>query len=72
MDGMKPTLLSYTCEVRSEYIVDGEACAEAFRRCCKKMEIELAERKEDHLILARSKKHWQNKFKNVRDDNIII
>lgn len=72
MDGMRPTLLSYSCEVRSEYIVDGEACAEAFRHCCKIMESELEERKEDHLILARSKKHRQNKFKIVRDAKIIF
>ncbi|XP_075896440.1 complement C3-like [Nelusetta ayraudi] len=53
-DGMKPTPLSYTCEVRSEYVVDGEACAEAFLRCCKTMENEREERREDNLILARS------------------
>lgn len=57
MDGMVPTPLSYTCEVRSEYVVDGEACAQAFLRCCKTMENEREERREDNLILARSKKH---------------
>lgn len=56
-DGMKPTLLSYTCEVRSEYIVDGDACAEAFKRCCKIMEREQQGRKVDQLVLARSKEH---------------
>lgn len=57
VDGMKPTRLSYTCEVLSEYVVDGEACAAAFRRCCNIMKNERRERKEEQLILARSKKH---------------
>lgn len=60
LDGMKETLLSYTCERRSEYINDGEACVTAFLRCCKEMETQRAERKEDSLLLARSKTGtWQ-------------
>ncbi|XP_041838072.1 complement C3-like [Melanotaenia boesemani] len=54
LDGMKATPLSYTCEQRSEYIVDGEACALAFKKCCQEMETQLAEKKEEMLQLARS------------------
>ncbi|XP_077936554.1 complement C3 [Gasterosteus aculeatus] len=57
LDGMKETLLSYTCERRSEYINDGEACVTAFLRCCKEMETQRAERKEDSLLLARSEEN---------------
>ncbi|XP_041838069.1 complement C3-like [Melanotaenia boesemani] len=54
LDGMKDTLVSYSCERRSEYIVDGPACVEAFLHCCKEMERQQAERKEEMLQLARS------------------
>ncbi|XP_038563244.1 complement C3-like, partial [Micropterus salmoides] len=51
---MKDTPLSYNCERRSEYIIDGPACVEAFLHCCKEMESQRAERKHDSLLLARS------------------
>uniref|UniRef100_A0A8C9X1I5 Complement C3-like n=1 Tax=Sander lucioperca TaxID=283035 RepID=A0A8C9X1I5_SANLU len=54
LDGMRSTPLSYTCERRSKYISDGAACAAAFLHCCKEMEAQRAERKEDSLLLARS------------------
>ncbi|KAF1388639.1 hypothetical protein PFLUV_G00092390 [Perca fluviatilis] len=54
LDGMRNTPLSYTCERRAEYISDGAECAAAFLHCCKEMETQRAERKEDSLILARS------------------
>uniref|UniRef100_A0A8D0D1B0 Complement C3-like n=1 Tax=Sander lucioperca TaxID=283035 RepID=A0A8D0D1B0_SANLU len=54
LDGMRNTPLSYTCEMRAEYISDGALCAAAFLHCCKEMETQRAERKEDSLILARS------------------
>ncbi|XP_076583460.1 complement C3-like [Chaetodon auriga] len=54
LDGMKNTPVSYSCERRSEYIVDGAACAEAFLHCCREMERQQADRKEDNLQLARS------------------
>uniref|UniRef100_A0A671YG04 Complement C3-like n=1 Tax=Sparus aurata TaxID=8175 RepID=A0A671YG04_SPAAU len=54
LDGMKKTPLSYTCETRSEYIVDGAACVDAFLYCCKEMESQLADRHEENLKLARS------------------
>nr|AIA08688.1 complement component C3 [Oplegnathus fasciatus] len=54
LDGMSDTPLSYNCDRRSEYIVDGPACVEAFLHCCKELEIQRAERKQDSLILARS------------------
>lgn len=55
VDGMRTTLLSYTCERRSEYIGDDRACVRAFLHCCKAMENQQAESKEDNLQLARSK-----------------
>ncbi|XP_062283410.1 complement C3-like isoform X1 [Scomber scombrus] len=54
LDGMRDTPLSYTCEVRSEYITDGTACVEAFLHCCKELESQRAEKKQDSLQLARS------------------
>uniref|UniRef100_A0A671YQJ8 Complement C3-like n=1 Tax=Sparus aurata TaxID=8175 RepID=A0A671YQJ8_SPAAU len=35
LDGMKKTPVSYSCERRSDYIVNGAACKEAFLYCCK-------------------------------------
>lgn len=52
---MKTTLLSYSCEIRSEYITGGDACVKAFLHCCKAMESQRAELQEDNFQLARSK-----------------
>ncbi|XP_070782562.1 complement C3-like [Enoplosus armatus] len=54
LDGMRGTTVSYNCERRSEYIVDGPACVQAFVDCCQKMESQRAERMHDSLILGRS------------------
>uniref|UniRef100_A0A8C7X9G7 Anaphylatoxin-like domain-containing protein n=1 Tax=Oryzias sinensis TaxID=183150 RepID=A0A8C7X9G7_9TELE len=54
LDGMKNSPVSYTCERRSEYILDGQACVDAFVTCCKEMEKQQLENKEDSLQLARS------------------
>ncbi|XP_054896960.1 complement C3-like [Poeciliopsis prolifica] len=54
LDGMKEVPLSYTCEERKEYIVDGQACADAFLQCCTTMKTQQAERREENLQLARS------------------
>uniref|UniRef100_A0A672IJN8 Complement C3-like n=1 Tax=Salarias fasciatus TaxID=181472 RepID=A0A672IJN8_SALFA len=54
MDGMRETPLSYSCERRSEYIVDGPACVEAFLDCCREMTTQRADKKEESLKLARS------------------
>ncbi|XP_044045873.1 complement C3-like isoform X3 [Siniperca chuatsi] len=54
LDGIRDIPVSYTCERRSEYIMDGAACVEAFLHCCKEMESQRAEKKEDNLVLARS------------------
>uniref|UniRef100_A0A8C9XEC5 Uncharacterized protein n=1 Tax=Sander lucioperca TaxID=283035 RepID=A0A8C9XEC5_SANLU len=67
LDGMRNTPLSYTCERRSEYISDGAACAAAFLHCCKEMEAQRAERKEDSLILARSEE--DDSYMDSRDIN---
>lgn len=55
LDGMHVIPVSYTCERRSEYIQDGEACVKAFLHCCKEIEAHREDAKEDSLILARSK-----------------
>uniref|UniRef100_A0A672FC00 Complement component c3a, duplicate 5 n=1 Tax=Salarias fasciatus TaxID=181472 RepID=A0A672FC00_SALFA len=52
MDGMSETPLSYSCERRSEYIVDGPACVEAFLDCCREMTTQRADKKEESLKLA--------------------
>ncbi|XP_056264584.1 complement C3-like isoform X2 [Pseudoliparis swirei] len=54
LDGMRESLLTYTCERRSEYINDGDDCVTAFLHCCKEMETQRADRKEESLQLARS------------------
>ncbi|XP_061572334.1 complement C3-like [Cololabis saira] len=54
LDGMKDIPVSYTCEQRSEYIVDGKKCAEAFLHCCKEMKTQIREKKDENLQLARS------------------
>lgn len=57
LDGMREIPVSYSCQRRSEYIVDGPACVEAFLRCCRAMEHQRAEIKLETLQLARSKSH---------------
>uniref|UniRef100_A0A8C7XBH1 Anaphylatoxin-like domain-containing protein n=1 Tax=Oryzias sinensis TaxID=183150 RepID=A0A8C7XBH1_9TELE len=64
LDGMKDSPVSYTCERRSEYILDGgQACVDAFVTCCKEMEKQQLEKKEESLQLARS---------NYMDSNEIV
>ncbi|KAM9792656.1 complement C3-like [Neosynchiropus ocellatus] len=53
-EGMKETLLSYSCETRSEYITDGPACVYAFLYCCTQLESKNAEMKHSALLLARA------------------
>uniref|UniRef100_A0A672GY97 Anaphylatoxin-like domain-containing protein n=1 Tax=Salarias fasciatus TaxID=181472 RepID=A0A672GY97_SALFA len=52
VDGMRETSPSYSCERRSEYIVDGPACVEAFLDCCREMTTQRADHQEDSLKLA--------------------
>ncbi|XP_059191683.1 complement C3-like [Centropristis striata] len=54
LDGMKDIPLSYTCQRRSEYIQDGQACRDAFLQCCNEMTVVRANRKVEELQLARS------------------
>ncbi|XP_074534541.1 complement C3-like [Halichoeres trimaculatus] len=46
--------VKYSCERRSQYINDGQACVDAFLDCCREIENQRAERKEELLQLARS------------------
>ena len=55
VDGMAVNLLEFTCERRSHYIVDGEACVKAFVHCCSLVEKKTEEAKTGDLLLARSK-----------------
>lgn len=58
LEAMKETPVSYTCEIRAEYITDddGPSCVTAFLHCCKEMETQRSEKKEENLMLARSKR----------------
>ncbi|KAM7010032.1 complement C3-like [Tautogolabrus adspersus] len=67
LDGMRDIPVSYSCERRSEYIGDGQACVDAFLRCCRTIENQQAERKEENLILARSEED-----ESYRDSNEIV
>ncbi|XP_053713561.1 complement C3-like isoform X2 [Synchiropus splendidus] len=52
-EGMTQTLLSYSCETRSEYITEGPACVTAFVYCCTQLESQRPEMKPNTLLLAR-------------------
>nr|QNA47551.1 complement C3-like protein [Amphiprion clarkii] len=54
LDGMSDVPVSYSCERRSEYILDGQGCIKAFLNCCREMERQQNERREDALQLART------------------
>ncbi|XP_015229127.1 PREDICTED: complement C3-like [Cyprinodon variegatus] len=56
LDGMKEIPVSYSCERRTEYILDGLACKQAFLHCCEEMKKQRDERKAEVLHLARSEK----------------
>ncbi|XP_008300942.1 complement C3-like [Stegastes partitus] len=68
LDGLRDTPVSYGCERRSEYILDGASCVTAFLNCCKTMENERAERREDNLQLARS----EEEDESYMDSNDIV
>ncbi|NWQ97361.1 VCO3 factor, partial [Burhinus bistriatus] len=55
-DGMKENPMGHSCEQRTNYIQDGEACIQAFLDCCKYIKgIRDQKQREFHLELARSK-----------------
>uniref|UniRef100_A0A3P9A5N0 Anaphylatoxin-like domain-containing protein n=1 Tax=Esox lucius TaxID=8010 RepID=A0A3P9A5N0_ESOLU len=54
MDGMRKNILDYTCQRRSQYVIDGPECVKAFLECCREMATKHEEAKFDQLILARS------------------
>lgn len=55
-DGMKENPMSHSCEHRTNYIQDGEACIRAFLDCCNYIKgIHDQKQRELHLELARSK-----------------
>ncbi|XP_028319576.1 complement C3-like isoform X3 [Gouania willdenowi] len=54
LDGMRETPLSYNCNRRSKYIVDGKACVDAFLDCCEQMRAMLDAEKQNSFKLART------------------
>ncbi|XP_026216238.1 complement C3-like [Anabas testudineus] len=66
LSGMRDTPLSYNCERRSEYIVDGAACVEAFLHCCRELANQRTENKQDSLLLARSEEE-ENSYMDSTD-----
>ncbi|XP_030635397.1 complement C3 isoform X2 [Chanos chanos] len=54
LDGMRENKLGYTCERRSEFIIDGDECVKAFIHCCKEMFTRKQEAKDEQMLLARS------------------
>uniref|UniRef100_UPI0037E890C6 complement C3-like n=1 Tax=Semicossyphus pulcher TaxID=241346 RepID=UPI0037E890C6 len=70
-DALKQPPVSYNCERRSEYIVDGPACVEAFLHCCKEMESQRTEKKEENLQLAHSQT-LSNDTLGEEDDNSYV
>lgn len=55
-DGMKENPMGHSCEQRTNYIQDGEACIHAFLDCCNYIKgIRDKKHREFHLELARSK-----------------
>ncbi|KAJ3582825.1 hypothetical protein NHX12_000200 [Muraenolepis orangiensis] len=55
---MMETPLSYSCERRKEYVLDGNDCADAFFKCSETLAKLQAESKTEALYLARSLNHW--------------
>ncbi|XP_041641235.1 complement C3-like [Cheilinus undulatus] len=55
-EGLKETPVSYSCEIRSRYIEKDKACVKAFLQCCRDMENQRADHREDNLQLVRSKR----------------
>ncbi|KAM9318794.1 LOW QUALITY PROTEIN: complement C3-like, partial [Pholidichthys leucotaenia] len=54
MAGMKDNPSSFDCNRRSEYIVDGQACVDAFLFCCQAVKNLGEEKRNEDLKLARS------------------
>lgn len=62
MDGMKNMVdLTYTCEYRAGFILDGEECRQSFLHCCNEMTNNKKEAdKEGEQLLSRSKSILKN------------
>nr|XP_015204504.1 PREDICTED: complement C3-like isoform X1 [Lepisosteus oculatus] len=67
-DGMVENSMDYTCERRSQYIIESKECIAAFLHCCTEISKKHKERQEEMLILARSEE--DNDF--LGDDDIVI
>ncbi|XP_037545595.1 complement C3 [Nematolebias whitei] len=67
LDGIKEIPLSYTCERRAEYILDGQVCVDAFLNCCKEMKQQIIDKKEETFKLARSEED-----ESYMDSNEIV
>ncbi|NXG92614.1 VCO31 factor, partial [Stercorarius parasiticus] len=70
-DGMKENPMGHSCEQRTNYIQDGEACIRAFLDCCNYIKgIRDKKQREFHLELARSK-CWALDDDFMSDEDII-
>ncbi|XP_043940642.1 venom factor-like [Protopterus annectens] len=54
-DGMYENPMGHSCERRAEYIIDGQACVDAFLDCCNHITKLKKEKKVDVLQIARSR-----------------
>ncbi|XP_030636320.1 complement C3-like [Chanos chanos] len=54
IDGMRDNILDYTCDRRSEFIVDGAECVQAFLRCCRETVSQRKENAESEQLLSES------------------
>ncbi|XP_074932291.1 complement C3 isoform X1 [Phalacrocorax aristotelis] len=52
-DGMKENPMGHSCEHRTNYIQDGEACIRAFLDCCNHIKVIRDQKEHDFLILGR-------------------
>ncbi|KAM9769654.1 complement C3-like [Menidia menidia] len=57
LDGMREVPVSYSCKRRTEYIVDGKNCENAFLFCCEEMQKHQDAKKDEVLHLARSEEN---------------
>ncbi|KAL4604952.1 complement C3 [Arapaima gigas] len=61
VDGMRENLMGFTCERRTQYIIDGPDCVKAFLHCC----TEVTKKREE------AAKETDNYSRSIDDDNYI-
>ncbi|XP_069052021.1 complement C3 [Lepisosteus oculatus] len=66
-DGMAENIMDYTCEKRTQFIIEGKECIDAFLHCCKEIAKRHKERQREMLALARSEEDDDY----ISDDEIV-